>query len=125
MQKKNEGADKEKREKIDLLNQAEHLCYETEKNINDNKDKIKKADLTELKEQLESLKKSKDSGSTADIKSSMEKLNSNWAGIAAKMQSEPQANEGNSKDDSKTKARSPKSKKSEGDIEDADFEVVD
>jgi molecular chaperone DnaK len=123
--KKNEGADKEKREKIDLLNQAEHLCYETEKNINDNKDKIKKADLTELKEQLESLKKSKDSGSTADIKSSMEKLNSNWAGIAAKMQSEPQANEGNSKDDSKTKARSPKSKKSEGDIEDADFEVVD
>ena len=123
--KKNESADKEKRVKIDLLNQAEHLCYETEKNINDNKDKIKKADLTKLKEQLEALKKSKDSGNIEDIKSSMDKLNSNWAGIAAKMQSEPQANESNSKGDSKTKASPPKSKKSEGDIEDADFEVVD
>ena len=29
--KKNESADKEKKEKIDILNQAEHLVYETEK----------------------------------------------------------------------------------------------
>ena len=29
--KKNESADKEKRDKIDMVNQAENLIYETEK----------------------------------------------------------------------------------------------
>ena len=57
--KKNEGADKEKRQKIDLLNQSEHLIYETEKNIKENKDKINKADLNDLKDKVEVLKKIK------------------------------------------------------------------
>ena len=122
--KKNEGADKEKREKIDLLNQAEHLVYETEKNINENKDKIDKSDINELKEKVESLKKSKDSGNPDDIKSNMEKLNSSWATIASKMQSNANQNN-NTKNNEKEKSNSSKSKKNEGDIEDADFEVVD
>ena len=50
--KKNEGADKEKREKIDLQNQAEHLIYETEKNIKENGDKISKSDLSDLNQKL-------------------------------------------------------------------------
>ena len=122
--KKNEGEDKEKREKIDLLNQAEHLVYETEKNINENKDKIDKSDINELKEKVESLKKSKDSGNPDDIKSNMEKLNSSWATIASKMQSNANQNN-NTKNNEKEKSNSSKSKKNEGDIEDADFEVVD
>ena len=38
--KKNESVDKEKKEKIDMINQAENLIYETEKNINENGDKL-------------------------------------------------------------------------------------
>ena len=124
--KKNEGADKEKREKIDLLNQSEHLIYETEKNINENKDKINKADLVDLKDKVEVLKKSKESANIEEIKSSMEKLNTSWAGIAAKMQNEPPQNEsGSNNSKAKSNSNSSKSKKSEENIEDADFEVVD
>ena len=124
--KKNEGADKEKREKIDLLNQSEHLIYETEKNINDNKDKINKADLNDLKDKVEVLKKSKESANIEEIKSSMEKLNTSWAGIASKMQNEPPKNESGTKNSkAKSNSSSSKSKKSEENIEDADFEVVD
>merc|ERR1711871_2410 len=38
--KKNEQKDKEKREQIDIINQSEHLLYETEKNIKENGDKL-------------------------------------------------------------------------------------
>ncbi|MFL2998132.1 MAG: molecular chaperone DnaK [Candidatus Neomarinimicrobiota bacterium] len=124
--KKNEGADKEKRQKIDLLNQSEHLIYETEKNIKENKDKINKADLNDLKDKVEVLKKSKDSSNIEEIKSSMEKLNTSWAGIAAKMQNEPPQNESSTNSNkAKSNSNSSKSKKSEENIEDADFEVVD
>ncbi|MFL3008384.1 MAG: molecular chaperone DnaK [Candidatus Neomarinimicrobiota bacterium] len=124
--KKNEGADKEKREKIDLLNQSENLIYETEKNIKENKDKINKADLNDLKDKVEVLKKSKESANIEEIKSSMEKLNTSWAGIAAKMQNEPPQNEsGTNSNKAKSNSNSSKSKKSEENIEDADFEVVD
>jgi molecular chaperone DnaK len=123
--KKNEGADKEKREKIDLLNQSEHLIYETEKNINENKDKINKTDLNELKDKVEALKKSKEAANIEKIKSSMEKLNASWAGIAAKMQSDPTKNNSTSQNNSEANSTSSKSKKNEKNIEDADFEVVD
>ena len=38
--KKHETEDKEKRQKIDLINQAEHLIFETEKNIKENGEKL-------------------------------------------------------------------------------------
>ena len=56
----------------------------------------------------------------------MEKLNTSWAGIAAKMQNEPPQNEsGSNNNKAKSNSNSSKSKKSDENIEDADFEVVD
>ena len=122
--KKHESEDKQKREKIDLANQAEHLIYETEKNINENGDKLDKNDKKNLNEKLDALKKAKDSGDLELIKSSMESLNTVWSGLAQKMYEpgEQNPNPGPSdKKDSSKKSR----KKEEGEIEDADFEVVD
>ena len=121
--KKNEGADKEKREKIDLQNQAEHLIYETEKNIKDNGDKINKSDLSDLNEKVEGLKKVKDASNIGDIKSNMEKLNASWAAIASKMQSTENNNQ-SKKQEGESKTSSEKKSKNDN-IEDADFEVVD
>ena len=56
--KKNEQKDKEKREQIDIINQSEHLLYETEKNIKENDDKLADEDKSLLNEKLDSLKKS-------------------------------------------------------------------
>ena len=121
--KKNEGADKEKREKIDLQNQAEHLIYETEKNIKENGDKISKSDLSDLNAKVEDLKKVKDASNLDDIKSNMEKLNASWAAIASKMQSSGNNNQGKKQED-ESKTSSEKKSKNDN-IEDADFEVVD
>jgi molecular chaperone DnaK len=121
--KKNEGVDKERREKIDLQNQAEHLIYETEKNIKENGDKISKSDLSDLKSKVEDLKNVKDASNLDDIKSNMEKLNASWAAIASKMQNSENNKQGE-KQNGENKNSSEKKSKNDN-IEDADFEVVD
>ena len=121
--KKNESADKEKKEKIDILNQAEHLVYETEKNIKDHGDKLEPGEKSELENKVSELKKAKDSGNPNDIKSSLDALNSLWSSLASKMHNNTQANN-NESTAASDKKKSKKDKK-DGEIEDADFEVVD
>ena len=121
--KKNESADKEKKEKIDILNQAEHLVYETEKNIKDHGDKLEPGEKSELENKVSELKKAKDSGNPDDIRSSLDALNSLWSSLASKMHNNTQANN-NESTAASDKKKSKKDKK-DSEIEDADFEVVD
>ena len=121
--KKNESADKEKKKKIDILNQAEHLVYETEKNIKDHGDKLEPGEKSELENKVSELKKAKDSGNPDDIRSSLDALNSLWSSLASKMHNNTQANN-NESTAASDKKKSKKDKK-DGEIEDADFEVVD
>ena len=123
--KKHESEDKEKREKIDLVNQAEHLIYETEKNIKENADKFEKGETDELSQKLEALKNAKKTENTVDIKSSMEALNGLWSNLASKMYDSSNSNEEPRKTESSKNKKKEKNKKNEGEIEDADFEVVD
>ena len=121
--KKHESEDKEKREKVDLVNQAEHLIYETEKNVKEHGEKLDDPEKESLTEKVEELKKAKESGSVDNIKSAMESLNAFWSTVASKMydsaKQEEDASGGESTDGTDTK------KKKESEIEDADFEVVD
>jgi len=121
--KKHESEDKEKREKIDLVNQAEHLIYETEKNVNEHGDKLDDAEKGNLTEKVEALKKAKDGGSLDDIKSAMEALNASWSAVSSKMYDA--AKEAGAPDGEQPTDEPTKKKKKEGEIEDADFEVVD
>ena len=121
--KKNESADKEKKEKIDFLNQAEHVIYETEKNLKDHGDKLDSKEKNELEQKVADLKKAKDSGNSDDIKSSLEALNTLWSSLASKMVDSNQDNNSQSNTASKKDKNKKESKDSE--IEDADFEVVD
>ena len=79
--KNHEQEDKEKREKIDLMNQSEHLIYETEKNIKEYGDKLGDEEIKSLTEKVGDLKKAKDSGNADDIKTAMESLNNAWSQI--------------------------------------------
>ena len=121
--KKHESEDKEKREKIDLVNQAEHLIYETEKNVKEHGEKLDDPEKESLTEKVEELKKAIESGSVDNIKSAMESLNAFWSTVASKMydsaKQEEDASGGESTDGTDAK------KKKESEIEDADFEVVD
>ena len=121
--KKHEVEDKEKREKIDVVNQAEHLIYETEKNVNEHDDKLDAAEKDNLTEKVEQLKKAKDSGNIDDIKSSMDGLNAFWSSVASKMYDT--ANQDADVPGPESESGTADKKKKEGEIEDADFEVVD
>ena len=121
--KKHEVEDKEKREKIDVVNQAEHLIYETEKNVNEHDDKLDAAEKDNLTEKVEALKTAKDSGNIDDIKASMDDLNASWSSVASKMY-DTTKQEGEAPGPDKESDPAEKKKK-EGEIEDADFEVVD
>ena len=121
--KKHEAEDKEKREKIDVVNQAEHLIYETEKNVNEHDDKLDAAEKDNLTEKVEALKTAKDSGNIDDIKASMDDLNASWSSVASKMYDT--AKQDGDAPGPDTESDPAEKKKKEGEIEDADFEVVD
>ncbi|MED5426891.1 MAG: molecular chaperone DnaK [Candidatus Neomarinimicrobiota bacterium] len=122
--KKHEQDDKEKREAIDVTNQVEHLIYEIEKNIKEQGDKLDDTEEGSLNEKVEALKKAKDSGNVESMKSAMEQLNAAWSTVASKMYDAAKTEKtdaGTSEPDSGKKGQD----KKEGEIEHADFEVVD
>ena len=124
--KKHESEDKAKREKIDMDNQAEQLVYQTEKNIDEHKDKLSKEEKKTLEDALKKVKSAKDESNADELKNSVDELNSAWNAVASKMYEAAKETE-NSDNTKKTKskAKSKTTKKDDAEIEDADFEVVD
>ena len=125
--KKHEGEDKEKREMIDLQNQSEQLIYQTEKNLDEYKDKLDKNEKKTLEDAVAKLKSSKDGTNLEDLKSSLEELNTAWNAVASKMY-EAAKEEGPEQESTQSKNNKKKTKskkKDDAEIEDADFEVVD
>ncbi|NOZ03242.1 MAG: molecular chaperone DnaK [FCB group bacterium] len=118
--KKHEAEDKQKREQIEMHNQAEQLIYQTEKNIKEFGDKLGEDGKKELTEANEKLKKANAGTSVADIKAAMDELNSVWNKYASKMYEGTKAEK-----TSDVKSEPATSEKNESEIEDADFEVVD
>ena len=119
--KKNEQKDKEKREKVDVINQSEHLIYETEKNIKENDEKLNDEDKAQINEKLDTMKKAKESGNVADMKKALEELSNSWSQVATKMYDG--ANQEGQKQEAPSSGN--KKEKNKDEIEDADFEVVD
>ncbi|MBC8345384.1 MAG: molecular chaperone DnaK [Candidatus Marinimicrobia bacterium] len=124
--KKHEGEDKSKREMIDLQNQAEQLIYQTEKNIEEYKDKLDDGEKKTLEDAVAKVTASKDGSSADDLKAAIDALNTAWNGVASKMyesaKEETQTQEPEQGDEGK---KSKSKKKDDAEIEDADFEVVD
>jgi molecular chaperone DnaK len=123
--KQHESEDKEKRESIDMQNQAEQLIYQTEKNLDEYKEKLNDEEKKSLEDSVEKLKVAKDGDSVENLKSSLDELNNAWNQVASKMYDS--AKEESQDDDSNANPSSNKKKKKKDDaeIEDADFEVVD
>jgi len=67
--------DKKRRENIDIRNQADNLVYNTEKVLNENKDKLDAADVKTVEEALKETKEAIEKGDTEEIKTKMEALN--------------------------------------------------
>ena len=118
--KKHEAEDKKKREEVDLRNQADQLIFQTEKNLEEFKDKLSDDDRKNLDDSVEKLKKAKEGSNADDIRNAVDKLNKNWNEVASKMYAN--AKEQEPKESSQDQEQT---KKDDEEIEDADFEVVD
>lgn len=62
------AADKDKREKVDLKNQADSLCYQSEKQVNELKDKINSSDKDNILNLISKLKSAISADNYEDIK---------------------------------------------------------
>ena len=66
--------DKKSREEVETKNNAENLCYQAEKLVNESGDKLEEADKTEVNNKVAALKTTMQNGTVEEIKSGMDEL---------------------------------------------------
>lgn len=108
----NAEADRIEREKIDKLNAADSLIFQTEKQIKEFDEKLTEEDKTNLKADLDALKAAHSEKELSKIDEATEKLNQTWATISAKVYHQAQQAEKNNGGGNDTE------------VQDADFEEV-
>ena len=118
--------DEAKKESVDIHNTADQLIYQIENQMKEAGDKITDEDKKPIEDAVEQLKQANGSSDIDAIKTAIENLNKAWEPVAQKMyqaeqsqtaQEEPESTGTSSAKDSKTTK--------EGEVEDADFEVVE
>ena len=119
----NEKEDNIKKETIELKNNAENLAYQTEKQLTDLKDKIKKEDADSIKAKVEELKKCKNSADNEKIKSAIESLNQEWSKVSQEVYQAAQSDQQNQQAETGVNDNSDKSNKDN--VENVDYEVVE
>ena len=81
----NADADKKERERIDKVNQADSMIFQTENFMKDNADKVPADEKPAIESAIEALKKAKDSGDVAQIDAAIEGLNKAMQAASQKM----------------------------------------
>jgi molecular chaperone DnaK len=105
----NASADKEKRERIDLKNQSDSLCYQSEKQLKDLGDKVTAEDKTSIEAAINDLRQSVQEETYENMKPLSEKLQNALMEIGKKAYDAPQGDEEN------------QDKKNDDSVIDADF----
>ncbi|MDE6011835.1 MAG: molecular chaperone DnaK [Prevotella sp.] len=114
----NAEADKKERERIDKMNQADSMIFQTETFLNENGDKLG-ADKANVEAAVQQLKDAHKSGDTAAIDTAINNLNQVMQAASAKMyqQAGPQPGADQAQQQQSTN-------NAQDDIQDADFEEV-
>ena len=124
--KANEESDKKEREKIDKINSADALVFQTEKQLKEFGDKLSKENKSNIESSLAKLKEAHKNQSLEEIDKCIETLNKSWEAASQEMYKatqEQQAQQGGPKSKSDTGNKS-SSKNKKDDIADVDFEEV-
>ena len=96
--KANEATDKAEREKIEKVNQADSMVFQTEKQLKDYGDKLSEVNKTAIEGALTELKTAHASRDAAAIDTAMGKLNEAWATASTEMYNATNAQGGNPMD---------------------------
>lgn len=89
----NAEADRIEKERIDKLNMADNMIFQTEKQIKEFDEKLTSEDKTELESILSELKESHKSGNVDQIDAQLSKLSETWSRISTNLYSQTQSQE--------------------------------
>ena len=115
----NSEADKEAKEKIDKINSADAMIFQTEKQLKEYGDKLSEDKKKPIEEALKELKEVHEKKDVALIDLAMEKINNAWKAASEEMY---KATQGDAKDSSKSNNDS--STNADNDVTDVEFEEV-
>ena len=121
----NAESDKKLKEEVDTLNSADAMIFQTESQLKEYGDKISDDKKKAIEDALETLKKAHESKDIESIKTELEKINEAWKNASEelyKAQAESAKSTDENNQDSKKSGK--KSKGSDDDVQDVDFEEV-
>nr|YP_009511706.1 Hsp70-type chaperone [Melanthalia intermedia]AXI97583.1 Hsp70-type chaperone [Melanthalia intermedia] len=96
----NSGRDKEKLEQINLKNQADSLCYQSQNQLNEFADKINQQEKDDVNQLISKLKQAIEDDNYEQIKSFQTQLQQEMTNISKKVYSQNNKTDNNSADDS-------------------------
>ncbi|NMC41425.1 MAG: molecular chaperone DnaK [Bacteroidales bacterium] len=123
--KANEEADRKAREKVDKINAADSMIFQTEKQLKEFGDKLSPANRSSIEQALSKLKEAHKAQDVSAIDAALADLNSKWQSASEEMYRAAQASGQPGPDASAGQASQTSSKKGGSDeVTDVDFEEV-
>lgn len=114
----NADADKAEREKVDKINQADSMIFQTEKQLTEYGEKLSEGNKTAITGALEELKTAHKDANLEGIDAAIEKLNAAWQAASQEMYQDAQGTADGTQTDSNAGAGD------QGSAEDVEFEEV-
>ena len=125
--KEHEAEDKKKKEEIDLKNQADSMIFQGEKQLKEFEGKLDQETRSKIQAAIDRLKEAVKTNNATELKSAIDQYNTVWNEASSKMysqaKSQPGAEQGPNPGAGQQTAG--EQKKDDGNVENADFEVVD
>ena len=122
--KENEESDRVAREKVDKMNAADALIFQTEKQIKEFGDKIPADKKSDIESALKNLKDAHKSDDLASVEKSTEELNKVWQAASEEMYKTTQNQEAKSEPQASNTESGNSNKKGDQEVTDVDFEEV-
>ncbi len=123
----NADADKKQKEKVDKLNEADALIFQTESQLKEHGDKLSDDKKKPVEDALEELKEAHKSEDIDKVQPALDKLNEAWKAVSEEMykaQAEQQQGQQAGGQQGSADDKSSKDDKNNDDVEDVDFEEV-
>ncbi|MGX1023779.1 molecular chaperone DnaK [Psychroflexus sp. MBR-150] len=124
----NAEADKKAKERVDKLNEADAMIFQTESQMKEFGDKLPEDKKKPIEDALGELKEAHKTGDVEKITPALDKLNEEWKKVSEEMykaQAEAQQAQGDAADaGAQQDAKNSKDSDSKDDVEDVDFEEV-
>ncbi len=123
--KEHEAEDKKKREEIDMKNQADAMIFQGEKQLKEFEGKLNQDARVKIQTAIDRLKEAVKTNNPTEIKSAMDQYNAAWNEASSQMYSQAKSQGPEQGGQNAGQQGAGGQKKDDGNVENADFEVVD